>query len=296
MFDIKTWLVEMGFSEAEATEMAPKFEGEKLTRIETQVGLRSTTEAERATIAATQDKLKKANEKLDAELAEWATLSAAEKASATQLQADLEASRVRATQLETRLTNLATQHGVDPKTLLEGTAPMPEVKPAAVVPANDPKYVGLDTFGNVANFQMQLAGDLPYIAQQHFELTGERLDTRAIVAEVKNRATIKGAVIDPIAIWEEKYGIQAKREAKATEARAAEVAQAEARGYERARTESAIPGPQSPGRHSIVFGQRNASGVVEKPRESHLHRPQPGTTAMAAASALASGRYRQKVS
>lgn len=290
-FDAKKWLIEdMGFTEDEATALAPKLKADK---IEASIGLMSANAAAQQQLQKAQADLQAANERLNVEMSEWAKLTSAEKAAATEQQAALEAARVRAAQLETRLTSLATQHGVDPKSVLEGAVVVPEVKkPAADPNAVDPRYATMDAFGAVANYNLDLAGALPYIAQQHFDLTGERLDTRAIVAEVKARSK-KNENVDPVAIWEDKYGIPAKRAAKEAEARAAELKAADERGYERARSEISIPGPQAPGRHSIVFGKRNDQGVVTDPRTSALKRPQPGTTAMGAAAALRSGKYRQ---
>lgn len=295
MFDVKKWLEEdMGFTPEKAAELAPAFtEGDRPSRIETNIGLAAANKAAQAEIAKTQTALQQANDALSVEMAEWAKLTAAEKAAATDQAAALEAARTRAVQLETRLTTLASQHGVDPKPLLEGTAVVPAAPAKPEVQPVDPsRYIDRELFGQVSTYNLDLAGALPYIQAQHFQLTGEHLDTRQIIAEVKARAGKKDAVIDPVAIWEEKYGIQAKRDAKATAARAEELAAAEKRGEERARTEMAIPGPVSPGRNSIVFGQRNQQGVVTQPRTSALARPQPGTTVATAAAALRSGKYR----
>lgn len=294
MFNVKKWLTDdMGFSEAEAAEMAPKLEAEgRGDKIAASVGSLAANTAAAAELQKAQNDLKAASDALTVEITEWSRLTAAEKETATSQAAALEAARVRTVQLEGRLTNLAKQHGVDPTSLLEGTAVVPVVPAKPEPGAVDPRYASLDMFNSVAQFNLELAGALPYIQAEHFALTGKQLDTRTIVAEVKKRASIKGAVIDPVAIWEEQHGIANVRQQKAETARAAEITAAEARGREAARTEMAIPGPMAPGRHSIVFGKRDSAGVVNAPRTSSLARPQPGTTAMGAAAALRSGKYR----
>lgn len=294
--DAKKWLVEeLGFTAEEAATLAPQFTPERLTKIEQSVGLLSANAAAQKQLETAREELQRANDQLSREMAEWATLTQSEKNAATELQTALEASRVRATQLETRLTTLATQHGVDPKTVLEGTTVIPEpAKPKPAPPENDPRYVPMDAFSTVANFNLDLAGALTYIAQEHQELTGKRLDTREIVSEIKTRSQKKGATVDPIAIWEEKYGIPKVRADREAAARAEEIRQAEERGAQRARTEIEMPGPTPPGRHSIVFGRRDAAGNVNQPRTSVLSRPQPGSTVQNAVAALRSGKYRQQ--
>ncbi len=290
-FNIKKWLQEdMGFTEAEATEMAPKFTADRITKIETTLGDVETRATAVKAIEKTQADLATANERLNAEMAEWASLTAKEKTEATELRASLEAARVRATQLETRLTTLATQHGVDPKPLLEGTAVVPDKKEPVVAPVADDRF---DSFGRALSFNLDLPANLQYIQDEHVALTGTRLDTREIVKEIKANAGKKDGIIDPIAIWEAKYGIPEKRVAKAKKDHDAEIAAAESRGEERARTNAALPGPQAPGRHAPVFGARGDNGQIT-PRTSHLSRPQPQQGVRAAAAALASGKYRTK--
>lgn len=292
--DAKKWLMEeLGFSAEEADTLSPKFTAERLGKIETSVGLLSANAAAQREIETNRAELQRANDQLSREMAEWATLTQSEKNQATELQSALEASRVRATQLETRLTNLATQHGVDPKALLEGTTVVPEVIVKKSTSTDEPRYVPMDAFSTVANYNLDLAGALTYIAQEHQELTGKRLDTREIVAEIKERSRKQGATVDPVAIWEEKYGINKVRSDRETAARAEEIRLAEERGAQRARTEIEMPGPTPPGRHSPAFGRRDQTGTVTQPRTSVLSRPQPQTTVQSAVAALRSGKYRQ---
>lgn len=293
-FDIKKWLQDdMGFSADDAAALAPKFEGERATKLASHASLVATTAAKQKELDKAASDLKLANDRLSAEMAEWATLTQAEKEASQGQLAALEAARVRAAQLETRLTALATQAGVDPKPLLEGTTPVPEVKPVVkAAEPSDKRYVEAEAFGAVTNFSLDLAGALPFIQQQHHELTGKYLDTRELVSEIKSRSR-SGGEVDPVRVWEEKYGIGQVRADRDAAQRAADLKAAEERGAERARSEMSVPGPVSPGRHSMVFGQRDSHGVVTNPRSSVLNRPQPGSTASTAAAAFRSGKYRQ---
>lgn len=289
--DIKKFLMDdLGMDEASATETAAKIKPEGIARVEKSVGLLAANEAAAAQIATTQAELQVTNDRLVAEMAEWGNLSKTEQAAATELRASLEAARVRATQLETRLTTLATQHGVDPKPLLEGTAVVPEVKKPVEVPADDRRFADL---GQALAFNLDLPAALQYIADEHRELTGQRLDTREITALVKKNAAVKGATINPVEIWEEKFKIPELRQAKAQKAVDDRVAAADMTGYERGRSEAALPTSTTPGRHAPVFGRRDTAGHIQ-PRTSALQRPQPGTSVQRAVAALATGKYRQQ--
>lgn len=293
-FDIKKWLTEdMKFSAAEAETMAASFTPERIATLESGYANATALKADRAEVTKLQTEFKTANDRLNAEMAEWATLTAAEKAQATELQASLEAARVRTTQLETRLTSLAKEHGVDPAKLLEGTVTIPEKKEIVVPAIDTSKFMDRDSFNSVAAFQLQLPAKLQRIDREHFALTGEHLDTEAITGEIMKRAGKKDANIDPVAIWEEMHGIPAKREAKRLKDHDAEISAAEARGEERARTNAAMPGPNTPGRHAPVFARQAADGTMQ-PRTSVLQRPQPEVGVRSAAAAFASGKYRTK--
>jgi len=291
-FDVKKWLMEdMKFSADEAEKMAASFTPERVSTLEATYGDATTYRKTSKEIEKAQADFKAANDRLNAEMAEWASLTAKEKEQATALQTSLEAARVRATQLETRLTNLAVEHGVDPKALLEGTTVIPKKEEPKVEPIDTSRFVSAEQFGAISAFTLQLPAKLQRIEREHFALTGEHLDTEAITDEIMARAQKKDANIDPIAIWESKYGIADKRAEVAKKAHDAEIAAAEARGEERGRTNAALPGPQSPGRHSIVFSRPVDGGKVEA-RTSVLKRPQPESGVRATAAALASHKYR----
>lgn len=293
-FDVKKFLMEdLGLDEAEATATAAKIKAEKAAGLETRYRSQASLDAAAAEIENTRKQLQIANDKLNAEMAEWATLSTKEKSEATELRASLEAARVRTVQLETRMTALAQEHGVDPAPLLAGTTPIPPKKEEPVVPAVDPsKFVAQDQFGSVVGFALDLPAALDHIQREHYGLTGQYLDARDIVKEIKARATQKGAVIDPVAIWEEKYKVGELRAAKSKKELDDQIAAAEARGEERARSQQ-VPGNQpAPGRRAIVFGNRNDAGQFT-PRTSVLNRPAPQSTVMQAATAFRTGKYRQ---
>lgn len=288
--DIKQWLQnEMGFTPEQAETLAPQF-ADKSSRLEAVQQRTAALTASEAAIATTRQELQQSNDRLTAEMAEWASLTTKEKAQATELQASLEAARVRSTQLETRLTSLATQYGVDPKTVLDGTTPLPPKREEPVAPTFDPtKFLRPEQVAPIFDYQLELGASLIHIQNLHKDLTGETLDPRTITAEIKARAAKNDSNIDPIAIWEQKYGIPEKREAKAKATYAADIAAAEARGREAGMTERVAPGPGTPGRHSPIF--RNGEGQYAA-RTSKLSRPAPEQGVRSAAAALASHKYR----
>ncbi len=291
-FDTTRWLQEeMGFTAEQAAQLAPQF-ADRADRLEAgYVGsaARQQFDAQRAEIASTQQALKDANDKLNREMAEWASLTAAEKAQATELQNSLEAARVRVAQIETRLQTTAQQYGFDPKTILEGTAVIPEKKEPVAQPIDTKQFVNRDQIVPVLDYQMDFAAALPVLVADHQALFGERLDTRDLLKEVRTRAAKNDGNIDPFKVWEEKYGVPAKRQQVADEKYKADIAAAEARGREAGLSERAMPGPADPGRHAPIF--RNGSGQFA-PRTSRLQRPQPETSVRSAAAALATGKYR----
>ena len=293
MFDVKKFLIEdLGFDEAEATTLAPKIKPEKATHLENSYGIHQQNLVAAAELEKATQQLTEANDRLNAEMAEWATLSTKEKSEATELRASLEAARVRTTQLESRITTLAQQAGVDPKTVLEGTAVIPERKPEPTTSVIDTTgLVRSEQFSNFAQYAIDLPAALAYIQDEHRELTGRRIDTREIVKIVKANAGKKGAEVDPVKIWETQYNIPKLRADAAEAAQAKLIADAEARGEERARSAAALPNATPAGRHSPVFGHRDDKGQFV-PRTSALNRPQPGSTVAAAAAALRSGKYR----
>jgi hypothetical protein len=83
-FDTKQWLTELGFNETEIGELAPKFESRTAQLEKGQL--------RQAEFSRNQDALKKEQEKLvgqqqrlEQDIAEWATLTATEKEAAKKL-------------------------------------------------------------------------------------------------------------------------------------------------------------------------------------------------------------------
>ena len=300
-FDIKKFLAgDMKFSEAEVAEMLPKFTAERVTTLEAGVvsaADRKAIEDSKRALAASQAELDKKSNELNAEMAEWATMTAAEQKAATVKQERINALEASVLAHRQQLTTFAELHGVDPKTVLptEG-APVVTNTPAKPVTSEiDPKkFVQIEHFGPLMKFAINLPAELQYIAQQHFDLFGKHLDTRPIVAEVNQRAA-KGQDANVEAVWEELHHVPDRRAEKAKKEHDTEIAAAEARGEERARTAAALPSGSAPGRHAPVFGNRGVNGDIA-PRTSALKRPQPEAGIRSAAAALASGKYRQKAS
>lgn len=292
MFDVKKWLVEdMKFSAEEAEKMAPNFTEERIKTLEAGYTSSAALAAKQAEIDKLQGQWTAANDKLNQEMAEWASLTAKEKTEAKDLQEALEKSRVRIAQLETRIGTAATTHGFDAKTILDGTVEVPVVKkdePPAVDPS---KFVSVEQFGTLSNFMLQLPAKLQRIAHEHHALTGEYLDTEAITGEIMARAK-KGENVDPVAIWEQTHKIAEKRQAKAQAQIDADKKLEYERGLDEGRSQAALPGPHVPGRSSPVFGNRDQAGKFT-PHVSKLQRPQPEQGVRSAAAALATHKYRQ---
>lgn len=289
--DLEAFIKELGLEGDEATAVKTALgKPERLSILEKNQLRQSDYSKLADGLKAEQKKLESASAKLDAEAAEWASLSASEKANATALRDSLNATEQKVLALQQRVTKIATDAGLDPAKALEGIDQVVK-KEEPVVPAIDPtKFVGHDQFASMSEYMFNLSMELPTIAAEHFELTGERLNTTALRTEIQKRAGTKGANLDPRAIWEETNGIQAKRDAKTAAARTEEIKQAETRGFERARSEAALPVPPSHGQHSPVL--RSVNGEA---RKSVLERPVPETGVRSAAQALATGKYRQPV-
>lgn len=285
-FDIKKYLIEeMGFPEAEATTMAGNFKPENVAKVQAS---RSTMEAERAKVTKAQTDLEAANERLNAEMAEWAQLTSAEKANATAQAARIEELEGKAFQLQQKLTRVATDAGIDPKTVLP-TEPVVEPKKEKTVPDFDAsKYVEKNALSPALDYALELPATLQFIADQHRDLFGQNLDTREIMKEIRSTAGKPGAVADPVAVWESKFKVPERRSALAEESRQKELKAAEDRGYARRAEEIASPGPATPGNRSPVFISRDP----QHPRVSALRRPTPESSLRSATSALLSGKYR----
>ncbi len=293
-FDLDAFLKDLGVTGEEETAVrAALGKPERLTMLEKNQLRQTDYSREQDKLRKAQSDLEAQRARLDAEAVEWASLSAAEKKAATDLRASLEAQEAKVLTLTQRVTRLAAEAGLDPAKALEGIdqpAPKPD-KPAIDLSG----YVKSDDVNRqlaaLAEMNLSLPTELMVIAQEHEALTGEKLDPRTIIAEMKTRFGTKGnqKPVDARSIWEEMNKIPEKRAEKSAAQRAAELAAAKQQGYDQARSEAALPIPPSAGIHSPVL--RTADG---KPRESVLNRPAPESSVRAAAQALATGKYRQQ--
>lgn len=292
--DAKTWLLEQGFSEAEATEMAPRFAPERLSSIEKGYLRQQDYSTKMNEMSTAQAELAEANKRLNAEMAEWATVTAAGGELTKKQEKALEKAQSQVAILRTRVESLAGQAGVDPKTILADldTATPPPAPGGATPPGFDPsQFVTADAFNRqyaqMTNLMVTLPGEMFNLATEHQQLFGKPLDTAGLSKEIMTRAQTRGnqKSLDPRVVWEETHGVAAKRDEVAKAKYDADIKAAEERGRQDAITNSAVPGsPTAPGTHAIVFGNGQ--------RKSALDRPQPGSTVSRAVTALRAGTYR----
>lgn len=289
-FDVLKWLKEdMAFSEDEIKDLAPKLTP-KADVLEKGYLRQSDYSKHMDGLTKAQTDLAAANERLTAEMAEWATVQANGEQVTKKMRDDYDAAQLKVTQLTSRVQRIATDAGLDPQKALEGidqvVVPPKQVETPPVDLAG---YVKRDELTGVVSMSLNLPAELQSIADEHHELTGKRLDTRTIVREIQTRAQTRGNTksLDPRAIWEEQHKIPELRTTRDKKTHDDEISAAEARGREAAMSEMSVPGSTPPGRHAPVF-----TTPANKPRESVLKRPQPGTTVNAAVGALRSGKYR----
>lgn len=289
-FDVPKWLKEdMGFSDDEIKDLAPKLTA-KADVLEKGYLRQSDYSKNMDGLKKAQTDLGAASERLTAEMAEWATVQAANEPITKKMRDDLDAAQLKVTQLTSRVTRIATDAGLDPAKALEGIDQVIPPKPTdAPAPPDLSGYVKREELSGLASMSLNLPAELQSIADEHFELTGKRLDTRTIIREIQTRAGTRGnqKTLDPREIWEDQHKISELRADRDKKAHDAEITAAENRGREAAMSEIAVPGSTPAGRHAPVFQTAD-----HKPRESVLKRQQPGTTVNAAVGALRSGKYR----
>lgn len=280
--DLLNWLKDdLGFTEAEAKELAPKFESRR-EKIEGGYLRQADYSRVMGDVKKLQDQIAAKDAQLNAEMAEWATMQGRDEVKATELRTELDTTKVEKFQLEQKLRTLAEEHGVDVTTILPKAPAAGDPPPVPKAPEIDTsKFINREQFGSVTDYLLSVPAELAAIAQEHFDLTGERLDTRPLITELKARVAAKKPA-DLRTIWEEKSDIPAKRQAKATADHDREITEAEARGREAARSESMLPGAHAPGVHAPVFQGHG---------ESKLQRPQPGASARGFAESLRSRKY-----
>lgn len=288
-FDIPKWLKEdMAFSDEEIATLAPKFAAKAEVLEKGQLRLQDYSR-HMTGLQKSQADLAAANERLNAEMAEWATLTAAEKQQATALRGDLEKSQAEILKLTQTINRVAADAGLDPAKILAGANVTPVEPKPVVQPFDTSKFVDRDQFGSVANALLMAGPELMAIQHEHQQLTGEWLDTRAIVKELQARASQKGnqKPLDVRAIWEETHAVPEKRTAVEKKKFDDAIASAEQRGRDAALSEATIPGQTPSGRgHGPLT--RNLHLESHKPVA-----PRPQPTGMSPAMlALRTGKYR----
>jgi hypothetical protein len=293
--ELKKMLADLGMTDEQSAPVLAALEPHKAQLL----AEFDTLDTKTAEIATAQTELRSANERLNAEAAEWAKLRADGEPMTAQMRTDLADSQAEITRLTSHITSLAAQAGVDPKTIL---------KAAKIVPNTDdlhkPQPVDLSGYVKAEDVRTALAGVMDYaitlpaelqsIASEHQALTGQILDTRPLVAEIKARAADKAnkKPVDVRTIWEEQYQIPAKRDAKTAAERATEIKAAEDRGFERARTEQVLPGSQ-PTSHvrstvlRVINGPEHKSGLT-----AERQRPMSGVPERISRAASSLARHR----
>lgn len=293
--EIKKWLMEdMGFSEEEITkgDLVTLFTP-RVVKLEEgfmrQSDYDKLTNEHKATIKTQQDELQAAQKRLDEEVAEWAVVQANGKQATDKMRTDYEAAQNDVLRLQQALQRTATTHGLNYDDLVKGIEVKTPVKKDEPPPVDTSKFVTLEQYQALGRMAITVPAQLDRIQREHFELTGEYINPEELTAEVMTRSGTKGnqKSLELRDIWEEKYDIKAKRDAKAKKDHDDEIAAAEKRGREAALSEAALPGgaPPSTGHHSPVFRREHTPA---------LQRPTAGLPNQAAVTALRSGKYRQQ--
>lgn len=300
--DLKAWLTEIGVAADKIDAILPALGDTVAANIEKSTLRQSDYSTKMNALGVAQTKLDEANERLNLEMVEWSETQQAGGVITEKMRKDLAKAQGEVARLTSVITTKSTELGLNPAEII-GDVPPVVVPPTPAGPdlSGYAKFTDLDTrFGNVGDYLMQLPVEIAVIQHEHQELTGEWLDPREIIKEVKARATDKlnrnadGSFkkpVDPRSIWEETNGIAAKRTTRQTEAHTAEIKAAEERGYERRATEAALPGQQPIGRHSPVLRQAGNA------QDGGSKAPRPGQAGHAsrlsgAATALATHKYR----
>jgi uncharacterized protein YoxC len=286
--DTKAWMKSVGFSDEKIAQLLPEFEP-VAEGLERSVMMRSDHSRELDRIRKLQEDLDAKNEKLTADIAEWAEMSSAEKAANGDLREKIEAAQTKVYDLTQKVTRLATDAGIDPKTILGDGTVDPPVKKQDPPAAFDPTPLQAQ-IGGIAEYMITLAGELPAIAEEHLRLTGERLDTRAFTNQIKaDIATgkFKPGDLDPVTRWEKQFDIPAKRTAAAEKAVDDRIKAARAEERSAVLSEQALPGGGNRPGHTAPVFKTTSVGTGSK-----LQRPQPGARLAGAVSALATGKYR----
>jgi len=290
--DARKWLTEeAGFTQIEADDFLSRFpsKAEVFQRGFLRQGDYSKKMNEyQAEKARLEQEWKAKDDQINRDMAEWAELKASGDQNEEHLRQQVEQTRLEKAQIEVAFRNLAERHGEDITKILAGEKPPEKKEPPVPAPVDLSPLQ--QQIGGWATYQLSLMGALPGITAEHYTLTGKHLDTQAFVAGILNDLNNKKLDnLDPRKRWEAEYGIPEKRAAQQKAQYDAELKSAEDRGYERARSEAALPVQHAPGHSAPVFTKITPEG---KAPESKFHRPQAGASTRQFAQALASGKYR----
>ncbi len=285
-FDTKAWLInDLGYTEAEATELLPRFAGreEKLASGQ----LRQADYSKHMNGLKDQEAgLKATSDRLNKELAEWAEIKGADSSEAAQIRARLELVEQEKLTIQQTLERVATENGLDLKTLLPEKKVEPKVPETKTPTFDENKFVSREQLGAVTAVLLRNPAQLLAISQQHQALFGEPLPDAGPLYDKFVAAAAKDPNASLMRVWEDEFKVPEKRQEVAAAKYTADIAAAEARGAENARSQAAIPGQQAPGHNAPIFTKLGAEGG------SHLQRPQAGASTRSFATSLASGKYR----
>lgn len=300
--DLKAWLKDMGVADDQVEVLLPGLTV-AAPNIEKATLRQSDFSREMDGLRAKQTALDEANARVNQELIDIAGMRADGAPVTEAMRLSLATAQGEVARLSTIITTKATELGLDPKTVI-GEPAAPVVTPPAGGAPNLDGYVKAEDLntrlGQMGTFMLDLTAMLPVIQNEHHRLTGEFLDATSIINEFKSRASDPanrnrdGSFKKPAdvrAIWEDTHGIAAKRTAQSEAAQAQLVKDAEDRGYNRARTEAALPGETPAGRHSIVLRKAGDTTHASKAVNTGATPAGRNSRISSAASALATHRY-----
>lgn len=293
--DIPKWLKEdLKLSDEQIAIVAPVFQADGRADLVEKGYLRQSDYSRNMNDLSTKIKaFEDSNNALTQEMTDWAVAKANGEKQTKEQRDAMEAAQAEALRLRQIVERKAADLGIDPKTILEGTVTQPQNQPPNPPPFDESKFVSREDFmkaqAALANAAITAPAEIAVIQHEHHELTGEWLDPRTIMDELRTRASNRQnqKSLDLRTIWEEQHNVPTLRETKAKVKYDADIAAAEERGRIAARSEQVLPGAQPRANNSSVL-----KAVTSQ--ESKTGRPQPGGAVAAAANAFSTGKYQQK--
>lgn len=301
-FDLPDWLKkDMGLSDDAVAAVSPHLDATKLEKaILRQQDYSKRMDELTAKVTADQQALATAQERLSAEIEQWAQIQNGTKAEQEKALKDLTKAQQDVVALSNALRTHAGQMGLDGNALVTAaiggqTPPVtPPTQPTATFPDGfDPKnFATVQNQRQLANLAVSAPAMYAKLQREYRKYhNGEEFDETTLANEVLKRAhdPRNTKSLEMTDIFEEMFNMPAKRQ-EAEEARVNKlVADAEAKGRQAAMSELSVPGGgvQMPGRHSPVFA-REGSPVLQRPAGQN-----PTVPNSAAVEALMSGKYRQ---